>query len=139
MERAALRLIARAEQCSFGLKRKLERRNYEPACINAAIFRLIDLELIDDRRFACLWLESKLHIARSPRRLLVSLCGRGIARSDAEAALKTVLDEESEFALLQRFVNKLKKTDKDSDPRKLKYLLKSEGFSTAAIHRFLED
>ena len=138
-EKAALRLIARAEQCTQGLVLKLEKRGHEAACVNAVISRLCEQKLIDDRRFAQLWLESRIHLTRSPRRLLASLCARGIDRGDAEAALKTVLDEETELALLARFVKK--HTQKAARKREetsytLKHLLKSEGFSPQAIKRF---
>ena len=138
-EKAALRLIARAEQCMSGLERKLERRGHDSACVRAALSRLADLELIDDRRFAQLWIESRLPIARSPRRLLVSLCGRGISREAAETSLKTVLDEEAELVLLTRFAEKSRrKSAGQDDIRSLKYLLKSEGFSYSAIGRFFD-
>ena len=140
-EKAALRLIARAEQCTAGLSRKLEKRGHERTCVNAVISRLTALHLIDDSRYAGLWLESRLRLARSPRRLHISLCARGIDRDDAEAALKNVLDEETEFALLSRFVKKhaRKAGGKGEDvTRSLKHLLKSEGFSHAAILRFLD-
>ena len=141
-EKAALRLIARAEQCTAGLSRKLEKRGHERAGVNAVISRLSSLRLLDDSRYACLWLESRLRLARSPRRLLISLCARGIDRDDAEAALKKVLDEEAESLLIARFVKKhAKKTGgKEEDiARSLKHILKSEGFSQAAILRFLND
>jgi regulatory protein len=102
-ERTALRLIARAEQSVSGLTYKLERRGHGTACVIAAVSRLVELKLLDDRRFAQLWLESRLRLTRSPRRLLSSLAGRGIDREDAQTALKAVLDEETEFALLKRF------------------------------------
>ena len=138
-EKSALRLIARAEQCTFGLSRKLEKRGHEAACARAAITRLLELNLLNDNRFACLWLESRLRLAKSPRRLLVSLCGKGIDHDDAQAALKTVLDEETEFLILTRFVKKSarKSGGKGESARALKYLLKSEGFSFRAIERFL--
>jgi regulatory protein len=139
-EKAALRLIARAEQCTAGLSRKLEKRGHERTCVNAVISRLSSLRLIDDRRYAELWLESRLRLARSPRRLLISLCARGIDRDDAEAALKKVLDEEAEFALLARFVKKHERKAggrREDVSNSLKHLLKSEGFSQAAIQRFL--
>ena len=144
-EKNALRLIARAEQCCGGLKRKLEKRGHDTACINAVIERLCSLSLLDDSRFARLWLESRLRITRSPRQLLSSLCSRGIDRDDAQTALKNVLDDEAEYALLLRFVNKYKKKvrrkiiDESDVRRSIKYLLKSEGFSHTAIMRFLEE
>jgi regulatory protein len=135
-EKIALRLIARAEQTSFGLTRKLVKRGLDAACVNTALSRLVELELVDDARFARLWLESRLRLARSPRRLLAALTSRRIDRDDAEAALNSVLDEETEFALLSRFV---KKRAPKLEGRPLKYLLKSEGFSPQAIQQYFEE
>ena len=140
-EKTALRLITRAEQCVTGLSRKLEKRGHETACVNAVIERLCALQLLDDTRFARLWLESRLRLPRSPRRLLIALCSRGIDRSGAETAVKNVLDDETEYALLLRFAKKLarKKKHDESELRSLKYVLKNEGFSRAAIQRYLEE
>jgi len=140
-EKAALRLIARAEQCSLGLARKLEKRNFSTDCVNAVISRLLELKLVDDSRFSRLWLESRIRFARSPRRLLISLCGRGIDRDAADAAIKTVLDEETEFTVLMRFVKRyfkksVRKNEKNSVS--IKHLLRNEGFSQQAIMRFTE-
>jgi len=145
-EKIALRLIARAEQCSAGLARKLEKRKCDPGAINEVISHLTEKKLIDDNRFACFWLQSRLRFARSPRRLLSSLCARGIDHDDAQNALKEVLNEETEDALLSRFVkkharkiSKKKTSESEDDIRSLKFLLKGEGFSQAAIQKFCED
>jgi regulatory protein len=144
-ERAALRLIARAEQCLFGLRRKLEKRGHEPACVGVVVARLAELELVDDRRFARLWLETRLRRTASPRRLLAGLRARGIARDDAEKAVNAVLDNDAEFELLRRFTVKLQRTlanvkSRAGDyhaARNIKFSLKNEGFSPAVIQRFL--
>jgi len=137
-EKAALKLIARAEQCRSGLFRKLEKRGHEAACVSAVINRICSLQLIDDRRYAQLWLESRLRLPRTPRRLLAALCAKGIDRDDAESSLKEVLDEETEYALLLRFIKKheRKKSSRNDDTRSLKFLLKGEGFSIVAIQRY---
>jgi len=135
-EKAALRLIARAEQCTGGLTRKLEKRGFDSACIGEVISKLTELKLLDDNRFSRLWLESRLRLPRSPRRLLISLCARGIDHDDAQAAIKNVLDEDTELALLARFAKKYSRKVK-GEPRLLKNLLKNEGFSRGAINRFL--
>jgi regulatory protein len=135
-EKTALRLIARAEQCTGGLIRKLEKRKFTQECISEVISKLTELNLLDDNRFARLWLESRLRLPRSPRRLLSSLCARGIDHEDAQTALKNVLDDETEFALIAKFAKKYSRKT-NGDPRSLKFLLKSEGFSTEAIKRFL--
>ena len=140
-EKTALRLIARAEQCIAGLSRKLEKRGHGTACVNAVIERLCALQLLDDNRFARLWLESRLRLPRSPRRLIIALCSRGIDRKDADTAIKNVLDDDTEYSLLLRFAKKLakkKKHDKN-ESRPLKYLLKNEGFSQTAIQRYMEE
>ena len=150
-EQAALRLIARAEQSVLGLSRKLERRGHGPDCVRAVVSRLAELELLDDRRFARLWAESRLGRAKSPRRLLSGLCGKGIDREDAEAALKAVLDPETEAALLGRFAEKQRRlrrgaalrfrssgSETENARRSLKFTLKSEGFSASAVERFFD-
>jgi regulatory protein len=150
-EKTALRLIARAEQCSAGLARKLKKRKHDTAVINEVISSLIEQNLLDDNRFACLWLQSRLHFTRSPRQLLSSLCARGLDHSDAKSALQTVLDEETEFALLERYARKYRKKlskkkaryngSKNSEDLNitLKFMLKNEGFSLQAIHRLLQE
>jgi len=131
-EKAALRLIARAEQCTAGLSRKLEKRGHERTCVNAVISRLTALRLLDDSRYAELWLESRLRLARSPRRLLISLRARGINRDDAGAALKKVLDEEAESAMLARFLKRYAKKA-GGEGEDVTRLLKSEGFGDSHL------
>jgi len=127
----------------------MEKRGYDSACIRNVIARLFELNLLDDRRYARMWLQSRLHFTRSPKRLLASLCAKGIDRDDGEAVLKEVLCEETEFSLLIRYVKKhAKKTSEDPRlagknnggvTRNVKFLLKSEGFSSAVIQKFLDE
>ena len=127
-EKKALRLIARAEQCSAGLLRKLEKRGVKNAIAAEVISRLTETGLLDDARFSRLWLQSRLRLTRTPRRLLAGLCARGIPHNEAETALANILDEEVEIAMLERFIKKYaKKADK--------YALKYEGFSKQAIEQ----
>jgi len=142
-EKTALRLIARAEQSSAGLSRKLEKRGHDRSCVQRVLFRLQELMLVDDRRFVRLWLESRIsRRGDSPRRLLASLCSRGIDRDLAEAGLKAALDAGTELELLRRYVKKLEKRRKyiklingnNANPERfLKYHLKNEGFSSLAV------
>jgi regulatory protein len=141
-EKTALRLIARAEQSTLGLKLKLEKRGHDSACARHVITRLCESGLMDDRRYACLWLDARISRQRtSPRRLFIALCARGIDRDDAALALKKALDDDAELQLLKRYVEKLqrkRKNNSDDDGRSLKHLLKGEGFSSLAIQRFFD-
>ena len=140
-EKAALRLIARAEQCSAGLSRKLEKRRFDSSAVNEVIAKLTELKLLDDDRFARLWLESRLRLTRSPRQLISSLCAKGIDREAAEAALKIALDEDTELKLIERYIKKnAKKINKSGDvTRNIKFMLKNEGFTYRVIDRYLEE
>jgi regulatory protein len=143
-EKAALQLIARAEQNTFGLSRKLKKRGHDSACIRAVIGQLCETGLLDDRRYARFWLESRIRChASSPRLLLAALCAR-IDRDDAEAVLKETLNDETERDLLERYAQKLKRKLKNADDdtdsaRSLRYTLNSEGFSSSVIQAFFED
>jgi regulatory protein len=141
-ERAALRLIARAEQTIMGLSRKLERRGFEAVCVRVVIRRLAALEIVDNRRFACLWLHARLaRRAESPRQLLTGLRGRGIGREDADAALKSALNSRNESALLRDYIEKNRLAPETGDPGSLslKYRLKGEGFSVRAVQDYWEE
>jgi len=144
-EKTALRLIARAEQTCLGLTRKLEKRGHDSACVRSVISQLCESGLLDDRRYARLWLDARISRQRtSPRRLLIALSARGIDRDDTAFALKEALDDDAEFLLLKRYAEKLQRkrkldSDEGDDGRSLKYLLKSEGFSSLAIQRFLNE
>ena len=156
-EKRALQLIARAEQTVFGLSLKLQKYGHETVCIRAVTAQLCDLNLLDDHRYARLWLESRIsRQATSPRRLLAALRSRGIDRHDAEAALKETLDDEAERQLLERYVQKLRRKrsgGKSADSEgansegadsegangaPLRYTLRSEGFSSLAIEIVLD-
>jgi regulatory protein len=134
-----LRLIARAEHNTIGLARKLEKRGYDPVCTRTVISGLCELGLLDDRRYACLWLESKINRhTSSPRRLFIALCARGINRDDANYALKEVINDEIEFLLIKRFAEKLQRR-RSGIQGSLKYLFKKEGFSSLSIERFFDE
>jgi regulatory protein len=144
-EKAALRLIARAEQRGAGLARKLEQRKHPPEAVGAVLARLTELGLINDRRYAGLWLKSRINRGRKgPRALLAALQNRGIDRDDAEAALREALSPESEAALLRRLVEKAGRRVSGAPPARggrgdQRYFLKNEGFSAAAIAAYLEE
>ena len=149
-EKTGLQLIARAEQTTFGLGQKLGKRGHDSACVKMVINRLCEEGLLEDFRYARLWLESRIsRQGSSPMRLLASLRAKGIDRKDAESAMKEVLNDEAERRLLERFIQKrqggklgadLQHMEADDAARRsLKYLLKSEGFSSTAIEQFFED
>ncbi|MDR2607655.1 MAG: recombination regulator RecX [Treponema sp.] len=146
-EKQALALVARAEQCSAGLSRKLEKRGHPAAVARTVVSRLLEQDIVDDHRYALRWLASRL--ARSPecpRKLLAALLNRGIGREDAEKALKETLPPEEEYRLLKNYLAKKHRSfsefsaepDRSADTS-LRYTLKAEGFSSRTLDRFREE
>jgi regulatory protein len=143
-EKAAFRLVARAEQSVFGLSRKLEKAGYPADCVRAVAARLRELDILDDRRFARYWLRSRLACKTdSPRKLLAGLRGRGIGRDDAAWVLQEALGPEDEAALLKRYMTKHRLFPREETdtpwPASLRFLLKREGFSQEAINTLNEN
>jgi len=150
-EQAALRLIARAEQCRSGLARKLEQRKHPPDAVRFALDRLTDMGLVNDARYAELWLKPRLSRGdKGPRMLLAALQHRGIDRKTAEAAMNVSLTPEAEAALLRRCLAKAGKTlsktsamkreySEQDEKRQRRIFLKAEGFSAAAIEEYEDE
>jgi regulatory protein len=147
-EKAALRLIVRAEQCAAALTRKLEQRKHSRDAVKAVLSRLCGMNLVNDSRYAELWLKYRvLRGAKSPRSLINSLRAKGIDQDTAREALQAVLELEApaeaaaseiEDSLLRRFLTKDPRA-RSMDRQSLRPLLKSEGFSPAAIELYWEE
>ena len=140
-EKAALRLIARAEQNSSGISVKLERRGHDPVVVKAVVSGLLDQNLLNDEKYAELWLRSRLSTSKknvpSPRWLNISLGKRGIDRNSSQNALEKMLDSETEYALLLKFIEKNRLSEKKL-PGSLRSQLKFEGFSPQTIEKYFE-
>ena len=138
-EKIALRLIARAEQNSLGITAKLEHRGYSSAVVKAVVSCLVARNLLDDERYAELWLRSRLAVKKgySPQALLAGLCKRGISKSSSRKAMNKVLDPETEYALLLRYIEN-GKFQEDNNTFSRKAQLKYEGFSTESLDRFFD-
>ena len=139
-ERAATRLVMRAEQYRLGLCIKLERRGFDSACIKAVTEKLIENDLLNDRRYAEMWLKvrvsKKTGKVSGPKELRFVLQKKGIDREATSLALEKVLDEDAEYTLLERF---LSKKSRKGNIYHEKAMLRAEGFSPDVINRYLDD
>ena len=139
-EKAALRLIAKAEQNSQGLAVKLERRGYDSGTVKAVISDLLAKGLLDDGRYAELWIRSRLSLRKavSPQWLLIALGKRGINRIFSFRALQKVLDPETEYSLLLRYLDKTRISE-SKGTLSSRAQLKNEGFSSATLDRYYDE
>jgi SOS response regulatory protein OraA/RecX len=135
----ALRLVARAEQFSSGLSLKLQRKGYSRADIRSAVDALVESGMVDDMRYARLWTASRVkRRADSPRELFCALCGKGISRGTAAAALKETLTTDVQLALLRRFAKKKGPGFEENDEAARKRLC-FEGFSAEVLDCFFDE
>jgi regulatory protein len=141
-ERIGMRLIARAEQNSAGLEAKLGFRGFSRPQIQAVVSRFLKTDLLNDRRYAKLWLQSRFARRNGPvpgpRQLMAKLRKRGIANADISAAFDDVLTGEAEWSLLMRFLEK-NRTFAGDDGRSLRSRLRFEGFSASILERFFDE
>jgi regulatory protein len=132
-ELAAIRLIAIREHSRFLLSLKLRRREFGESAIRVVLDRFESMGLLDDERFAVLWLEARIGSKHEGRaKLLAALLGRGVSREIAERALGKTLLEESEIEALRRFAEKAH-IDVAKLDEKARRALRSAGFSGKTI------
>ena len=146
-EKTALDLIARAEQCSWKLKHKLEKKKFSSEVIKTVLDRLTELGLLNDHRYAQLWLKGRINKGdKGPRLLSELLRARGINRETADSALSLSLTPEIETALLRRCLETAEKRGAVSSGKNSaetqtarRYFLRQQGFSAEAIERYCEE
>jgi regulatory protein len=144
-ERIALRLTARAEQHSFGISRKLERRGHKAPCVRAVVAWLSAADIVNDNRYASLWIHARLSrpSGATPRSLTESLRLRGLSRETVQTALAAALEGEAEADLLRAYLEKNRRRPslrfRSAGEGRLKQALRHEGFSPEVLDRFREE
>ena len=135
-----MRLIARAEQNNLGLMVKLEKKGFDSAVVKAVVSTLTDRNLLNDERYAELWLRARLKKKpQSPKTLFFSLLKRGIDKCTSKKALEKVIDPDTEYTLLLKYTETLK-NDMISEKRNfsLRAHLKHESFSPETLERYFD-
>ncbi|MCL1927678.1 MAG: recombination regulator RecX [Treponema sp.] len=150
-EKIALALVARAEQCTHGLKYKLEKKKIPVDIIQKVLDHLVELNLVNDLRYAQLWLKMKIGRGnKGPRMLSLLLKAKGIDNETIDAALAAVLTPEVEIMLLKSCLDKATQDKKDraniinaktpDDSRNaIRRFLKMEGFSVETIDSYFNE
>jgi regulatory protein len=89
--------LNKRERTEAEVRRRLEQRGLDPQAIHAALDVLIDQGLLDDARFARLFVEDKRQLDQwGSERIRRTLIERGIERDVVEAALKDRGDSDTE-------------------------------------------
>ena len=135
----ALSLLDLAEHSAFMLRTKLRQRGFEPPVVETVIARLKEKNYLDDRRFAQLWVQSRLKRNPAGKSVLISgLRAKGVSARDAEEAVSGLLDED---ALLEgaRKVYAKAARKKNCTPDKIKAAMMQKGYSLSVIRMITKE
>jgi len=141
-KRKALSLLARAEQCRWGLTAKLSKKGYSRDAVSASLDELASAGLLDDRRFAESWVRSRLRSRpEGPSRLRGGLMARGVDSSTARDAVKAVFEElgdEDAEDTLHRAFEKLSRRQGITEEKLIMALVR-RGFRIGDIRNLIRD
>lgn len=143
-EETAYRLLAVRLRSRQELIGRLRRRGIASEIVDAVAAHLEAQGLLDDRRFARAWIQSRMALHRTgPLRLRHELAGKGVAREVIAGALGEALNDTDEGALALQVararLRRYRGLPRDVIYRRLAGVLQRRGFSTAAISRILRD
>lgn len=133
----ALSLLGYREHSAAELRRKLTDNGYPRSTVEAVVDRLVEIELVDDRRFACSWARSRVMSGYGARRIKHELAKRGINPDLVEEALDEVIDPDEEVHRARAALRGRTAQDRASRDRLLRRLV-ARGFSLQVALRALE-
>jgi len=101
---AAVSLLSRREHSRLEIERKLRARGFDAAVVEAALARLVETDLVSDRRFAESFARGRVARLQGPRKIRAELGARGVDDADIAEALAPWEGEWPDLALawLQR-------------------------------------
>ena len=133
---SAMRFIKLRFHTQAELRRKLKIRHFREEDIEKTLKHLISLGLIDDARFAEVFLDNLIQYKSwGFYGLLSKLLARGIDRNMAEQLVYENLSLEKEEQIARRLIGK----KNQNNPMKTAQSLKSRGFRTEVISRIVKD
>ena len=141
---AALRFLEARPRSVAEVRARLERKDFAPEAIEAALARLAELELIDDAAFARFWVENRQsNRPRGPGALRDELRRKGI---DADVAARVLSDESltgdesaSAWGLARGALRKYASSrDRNAFTRRMSGYLQRRGFSFEVIRPIVD-
>jgi regulatory protein len=149
------KLIARAKNNAFALlrirprsekelSRRLKEKGYGEEVVNLVVADLKKRGLIDDKKFARFWVESRMHLNPVGGVILKhELMEKGLSGDVIEAALSAKDAEYDEYALaknmaVERF-QRLRDLDRRKATKRVYDFLLRRGFKYDIIRRIIED
>ncbi len=135
----AVDYLARREHSASELILKLRKKDYDHETAAAAVDMLKERGYVNDRRFAQMWVESRLRKHPEGRgSLLAGLARKGVSREEAQEVVSTTLTEEVREDALSRCTEKFLRT-KSADRQGLLTHLRRRGFDYTAARHYVDE
>lgn len=133
----AVEYLARREHSSNEIILKLRKKGYDDETADDAVRLLVERGYVDDRRFARMWIDSRLKKHPEGRSSLAAgLARKGVPREVANDVLNEKLTAELQDDALARSLEKYVRT-RSADPQKVLNHLLRRGFRYADIKRHM--
>lgn len=134
----ALKLISYRMRTEKEIKDRLAKKGYNIDIIQNIIKRLKELELIDDEKFAEMWVKERIKAhPRSNFVLIQELFRKGIDIEMAKSIVERIVDANIRHKMIQQLIKKAEKRYKNEDKNKRRRLILSylsrRGFSYGEI------
>jgi regulatory protein len=134
----ALRLLRYRERSVAELARKLEGSGYDVALATAIVAHCQELGLVDDERFAEMWVHSRNATGHGARRIRQELAQKGVAPTVISAALERECPADQEFDRAQACLRG-QRAQNPKDRERLARRLVSRGFDLATALRAVDE
>lgn len=134
----ALRLLGYREHSAAELRRKLCDTGYPPGIAAAVTARFVEVELVDDRRFASAWARSRIASGYGARRIKQELGQRGVDPDLIEEILSELTDPGEELGRARAALRGRHATDRAGRDRLVRRLV-ARGFSLSVAISALDE
>jgi len=140
----ALRYLSYRDRSKLEITQYLEKKEHSHSIIQQALDALIELNYVNDQRFALEWGRYKINKQKLGKsRLYVELLNKGIDREILESTLEILYEDTSEAELAaqcaRKKFNSLKGVEEEKKKRRLIQYLKRRGFSADIIYQSLKN
>lgn len=129
----AMRLLERHERSEAEIRRHLEKKQFSEAVIQDVLTRLKQTDLVNDARFASLWIENRRQYRpRSRKALAYEMRRQGLSQHTIDQALKQISaadEQEMAYQAASKYARRLRNLDWNAFRGKLGGFLARRGFS----------
>jgi len=136
---AAFYYLGYRPRSEFEIKDRLQRRGFNADCIEAAITKLKEQNLVDDMAFARFWKDSRESFSpRSQRLTRLELRRKGVSEDIINQAVHDVDDEESAYRAAINRSRRWPRSDYQEFRNRLGQYLRRRGFNYEILNRIVE-